>query len=199
MNLNLVLSFAIGGMLLLSLLSLSMTMSNHSVESTFNIINQGELDNLTFQISNDLNRMGYSPGGGNEPPRIIDARQDFVHFQADIAGTGVREVTWELVDTTLSHPNPDLKILRRVGTLGPGFPDTHTLNYPVIDFKLTPYSDFAGTVPATGLNEVRSVLVEVVFESKERVRFRGNAEGEFPRTYWRKLFVPKNLQLQSTY
>jgi len=195
MNISLITSFAIGGLVLLSILALNRNMMLHSADSTVEIVNQYKSDELFELITHDLSRIGYGfPAPGDEV-KIQQFKDDMIKFRADVLDDGVDEVLWQFPGSPVPQtPNPDDKRLMRRGSVGSGTPGNLENDFNVIDFKLTGYRDTNGTDETTDKDQIRSILVEIVYDSPNPASLHSGNQPEYHRRHWRKLIVPKNLQ-----
>lgn len=197
MNLSLITSFAVGGLVLLSILTLNRNMMIHSAESTVHLTNQYQHDELFRLISHDLSRIGYSSNPALEDAKIQQFRDDMIKFRADVMDEGVAEVLWQFPGAPVPQtPNPNDKRLFRRGSVGSGTLNSLETEFSVIDFKLTAYRDTEGNIETTVEDQIKSILVEIVYEAPVPTNSRNGTHDDYDRKYWRKLIVPKNLQFQ---
>ncbi len=195
MNVSIVTSFTIGGLLLISILTLNNNMALHSAETTIEIVNQYRHDELFDMVTHDLSRIGYGFPSGGATVEIKQLMDHKIQFTADILEDGVKEVTWNLTANAATQtPNPNDKILKRTGAMGSGTPANMETDYFVIDFKITGYKDMYGDEETASPGEVQSILVEIIYESEIPSDLRSAGQDRYQRRYWRKLIVPKNLQ-----
>lgn len=196
MNLSLITSFAVGGLVLLSILTLNRNMMLHSAETTVHLTNQYQHDELFRLISHDLSRIGYSPNPANEPI-IEEFGNDNVKFKADVMDEGMAVVEWKLFNTAvLQTPNPNDKRLMRRGSVGSGTLNSLESDFSVIDFKLTGFRDTDGNIETSDKDQIKSILVEIIYEAPVPINSSHATQDDYDRKYWRKLIVPKNLQFQ---
>lgn len=189
MNLSMITSFAVGGLLLLSILTLNNMVMIESSKTTVDISNKVYVDNLREVITNDLNRIGF---GFNASVNSVSENR--IVFEADIFGNGMTEITWEFEDdnavNTTSNPND--YVLKRIGPVDVSN-SSETMTFRVVDFKITAYKDRNGQELAADESELKSVRVELIYESPEPL---GRGDGKYYRSVWRKHFVPNNIQFQ---
>ncbi len=197
MNLSLITSFTVGGLVLLSILALNRNMMLHSAESTVQLTNQYHHDELFRLISHDLSRIGYGFPTGGKKLEIQQFKDDMIKFSSDVTDEGVDEVLWIFTGNPATQtPNPNDKVLRRRGSIGSGTPGNLETDFFIVDFKLTGYEDTQGIQETTVKGQIKSILVEIVYESPVPVNMGNNQQNNYDRKYWRKLIVPKNLQFQ---
>jgi len=195
MNISLITSFTIGGLVLLSIFTLNRNMMLHSAESTVQLTNQYQHDELFRLISHDLSRIGYGFSSGGNNVEIQQFKDDMIKFRADVMDEGLAEVLWQFPGNPVPQtPNPNDKRLFRRGSVGSGTTGNLKTDFNVLDFKLTGYRDSAGTDETTDKDEIKSILVEIIYESPVPTNSRSANNDEYDRKYWRKLIVPKNLQ-----
>jgi hypothetical protein len=197
MNISFVTSFTIGTLVLLSVLALNRNLLLHSAESTVEVMTEYKHDELFDMITHDLSRLGYGFPAGGERVEIDQLDDEKIVFSADVLENGVQTITWEFLGTDADNTeNPHDKILVRTGTMGTGTPSNLQTTYSVIDFELTYYRDTIGETETSIPGQVRSILVEVTYESELPSNMTTAGEDEYQRKYWRKLIVPKNLQYE---
>lgn len=196
MNVSIVTSFSIGGLILLSILVLNRNMMLHSAESTIELMNQYQNEELFDMLTHDLSRIGYGFPTGANTVEIKQLEEDKIRFTADVLENGVHEITWELTDySAAATPNPHDKILRRYGTMGSGTPPDLETDYHVVDFKITGYKDSYGEEETTSPGQVKSLRVLIAYESEIPSNLQNTRQDDYERKYWSKLIVPKNLNL----
>ncbi|MTI89165.1 MAG: hypothetical protein FH748_14505 [Balneolaceae bacterium] len=191
MNVGIVTSFIVAGLMILSIMAFNHSIYTSSAETTITTINQNNLDNLTEIISNDMNRIGYKTGSSDNFNHIYS--QD-VEFQGDIYDNDSHAVTtvrWYLdtSDSVSTTTNSNDVYLKRTGPTSDG--SISTLKYPVTHFELK-YFAGDGTETTNTIN-VKSIQVEVVMESGEYHTTRSDGKKQYHRTVWKRTFVPNNL------
>jgi len=188
MNIGIVTSFLIGGLLLLAMLHFNNQVTQHSTEVTIESIEKGHANTLRRIISQDFNRIGF--GNGNQITAFVPPYH--INFKADIYGQGTREIKWQFKPNKQvnSTTNPDDRVLQRVEAGSGSKPTT----FHVVDFQITGYQDNRGTIVTTDKTQIKSLRVKVVYESPEPIPL-GTGKETYHKTVWEKLFVPNNLQL----
>lgn len=197
MNISIVTTFSIGGLIILSILTLNRNMMLHSAESTVELMSQYRQEELIDMITHDLSRIGYGfPTGGDEV-EIKQLEDEKIRFTADVLENGVHGITWELTEFSATNTqNPNDKILRRTGTMGSGTPSDLETDYNVIDFKIIGYRDIFGEEETTSPGEVQSLRVIIAYESEIPSNIQNIRLEDYETKYWSKLIVPKNLQFK---
>lgn len=193
MNVGIVTSFIVGGLLLISMLTLNNTVMLESSKSTIDISNKAYVDNLRDVITHDFNRIGFGDGA-----KIVNfLPPDKIILQADIYGNGTKQLIWQFKENAPVNgtSNPNDRVLMRIGPIDASNSSQNT-KYRVIDFKMTAYKDKDGTMETSDKSEIKSILVEITYESPEPVGKGNNGEGNYSRSVWKKLFVPNNIQFQ---
>jgi hypothetical protein len=194
MNAGIVTSFIVGGLLLLAMLQLNTQVIQHSTQTTMDINSKTHVETLRRLISNDFSQIGFGKGSkikSFNPPH-------FINFSADIYGQGTAEIIWHFKENVKikDTSNPDDRRLQRNGPIDASGGSKPT-KFRVVDFSITGYKDIQGEIETTNKNEIKSLTVEVVYESAESVSYN-NSESYFPRAVWRKHFVPPNIQLENS-
>lgn len=193
MNVGIITSFIIGGLLLISMLTLNNTVMLESSKATIDITNKAYVDNLRDVITHDFNRIGFGQGA-----KIVNfLPPDKIIFQSDIYGQGTKQVIWQFKKNTPVNntSNPNDRVLMRIGPID-STNTTKNLKFRAFDFKITTYKDKDGTMQTNDKSEIKSLLVELIYESPEPLGKSNNGEGYYYRSVWKKHFVPNNIQFQ---
>lgn len=188
MNLGIVTSFIIGGLLLVAILQFNSRVMQRSAELTVDMMDKDKIETMRQIISRDFTRMGF---GKNSKIKTFNPPH-FINFSADINDLGTSEIIWHFKESVQIHEttNPDDRRLQRNGPVD-STGGSQPLKFNVVDFSITGYKDVQGTIETSDKNEVKSFLVEIVYESPEPV-----SKNHYPRSVWRKHFVPSNLQFK---
>lgn len=179
MNLGMVTSTVIGGILLLGILALNTRMNQESDYTVMNQITKSNLNAVTDYIEYDFRKVGY-----NAPePEVATAQPTEFTFEADVDDDGVvDQITWRYTSNDVtSTRNPDDKVVQRIKN-----GDVTDITLGVTDFDLTYYdgSNSETTTPS----QVKSIEVYLEVQSPAPV------DGEYVISSWQKRFVPWNLQ-----
>lgn len=201
MNLGLTTSFVVGGILLLSILSMNMNLSQSSTELTMRQITQQRVNTIAEILQKDIPNIAYKKNGTVSSP-IKDAQAELIEFESDIDNDGtVETITWEFTDTAVSSSqNPNDKILVRTVD-----GSTTEIKSGVTEFNLT-YRDqnrqkidinllssLLGGAQAER-DKIRYITVDFTLGSPEKVGGAGNSDPHFIYTRWEKQFTPMNLR-----
>ena len=211
MNLGIVISYIIAGMILLSIAMMNIRVQNSAAELTITQIVREHVVTVTDMLNDDLPNMGYdvnrttreNSAVGN---KILEfAYQDSISFYRNLTNDHTRtpdRITWKLIDDNPAAGNPDIKTLARIVQFeNTGTPDTTRIRLGVTDFQLRYYSTvglpLASNMPDPGtgttLSDVRQIHVVLEVQSREPVYNRATGPGRFVRTVWDKRFTPTNL------
>lgn len=202
MNISIATSFIVGGLLLLALITLNNRVMVDSSRATIDLINKYKIDNVRRLISQDFKRMGYGLDGDDTAPDSVIVSFNPPHkinFKADLFGNGAKVIMWHFLPNTHDNDtsNPDDRILQRNGPTYTSQSNS-VMEMTVVDFRLTGFEDTGGETETTDKNEIKSILVEVVYESAEPVELDAAGNPVYHRASWRRLFVPNNMQFTST-
>ncbi len=193
MNVGIITSFAIGGLLMISILAFNGRVLNESAENTISVSTQIMLNEIIELVNNDFNRIGFGTGT-SDPFNKIEA--DDIIFEADVFdgdSYGVTNIRWELDKTTqaTSTKNPNDFYLKRTGPItGSTYGVTQ---FPVVHFSVV-YKT-ANDAITTNTATVKKVSVEIVIESPEPYGKSSDGEDLYQRTVWKRTFVPNNINL----
>lgn len=107
-------SFIVGGILMLNLLGLNLTLSQTSREFVSGQVSQLAADELTTVLQNDFRKIGYGVSGQDAIKTLDSSR---IVFLGDVDGDGiVEEIQYSLSDTitVLQTPNSRDRYLYRI-------------------------------------------------------------------------------------
>ena len=189
---SLIISFVVGGILLLSILAFNQMVMDNQKEMTLGATTQENLNNVVELITNDFNKIGYR--APSTPISRLDST-DFI-FIADLYDDdtyGAQQVRW-FWDKSNAHTlssNPNDYMLERTGPVSSTAQGT--VEIPVTYFKVR-YLD-ANSVQTSNPTLVRRVEVEVIVEAPEPHRYDSDGNGVFYRSAWKRTFVPNNINL----
>lgn len=201
MNFSIITSFTIGGILLVSLVTLSSQVLVNSANSTLDLDAKNKIEATSYVITQDLMRIGYHSGANKVQDIFHTTTSTKIVFDGDVYNDGTAEtVTWEFQSsneyTASSNPN-DYRLVR-TGQVESGGGNV-TLVYPVVHFELTYYDkDDNVLVNPSGLiqEKIRKIEVEIACESAERTMKAEESGTEYQRSYWKRKVIPSYLQIQ---
>lgn len=192
MNIGIITSTLVGGILLISILSFTRLVNTNSVESTLGSINQNRLNETVEILSNDFNKIGFRAPVN---PIISIASTDFsfigdIYDNDGLDTTTVRWV-WDLTDPVLNTRNPNDYYLKRTGPVGVS--TTGETRIPVSYFNIDYYA--ADGSLTTNKAVTKHVEVEIIIESPDPYRTSISGEEVYYRSVWKRVFIPSNLNL----
>lgn len=187
MNFGITISFAIGGLLMLSILTLNQNVMVQSYQFTADIMEKNQIDNLRQLITNDIKRIGLG-----ESSELLNFSDSHIRFRARVDGQN-RVISWRVMPgNSFNIPsNPSLVGLRRQGPFGDE--NNTQVDYPVKRFEVIAYSDPDGTVVTTDKNQVRSIRIELEVESLQPTGNNSDGTPHYASSSWQMLFKPDNL------
>ena len=181
MNLSLISSFIIGGILLLMMLKVNVSMVETSAESMNDQLAKQNIDVVAQIISYDMRKVGFGTGDSS----IVTANVNEISFRTDLEDDmAINQITWRFDNTNPNTytPNPhDYILTRRVD----GVDEPIYMGVTNVTFK---YMDELNNV-TTQPNQVRKIHVRVECQSSEPV------DGTYQKAMWEKTFVPINLNM----
>lgn len=216
MNLPLVTSYIIAGLLFFSIAMLNIRVQNSSAELVITQIVRDNLNNITDMLNDDLPNAGYDVIRSTRHNDAVDnkvlaeARPRKISFYRNISNDPTKVpdlVTWELLDENPGHGNPNHKILvRSVQYESTGTPDVTEIRSGVTRFDLRYYDtvgdDLENNIAAPGqlknqLDRVKQIHLILEVQSREMIynQARGSG-GRYITTVWEKRFTPVNLQIE---
>lgn len=216
MNLGMITSYVIAGMLLLGIAMMNIRVQNSSAELTLAIIVKEHLTNITDVINDDLPNMGYdvirsTRDNANVDNKILNfGSSNEISFYRNLSNDPTVDpdlITWELVDETpASSKNPNHKTLvRTVLYQNTGTPDVTEIQSGVTRFELRYYDSVGASLDdniappgalKNNLDDVKQIHLIIEVQSNEPIYTRASdPNGRYVRTVWEKRFTPANLQI----
>jgi len=208
MNLGIVISYIIAGMILLSIAMMNIRVQNSSAELTITQIVREHVTNITEVLNDDLSNMGYDVDQSTLKSKgaiLTYANDNSISFYRNLQNNSAVEpdlITWSLVDDSPSTGNPNIKTLVRTVLSGEtGLMDENEIKVGVTNFELRYYDTVGNSLgnnmspPAagSGLSNIRQIHVILEVQSREPVFKRATGNGRFVRSVWEKRFTPTNL------
>ncbi len=193
MNIGLITTFVIGGIFMISMMMFNQQLATGSQEFLLSTINQEYLDDVVTVISNDFNRIGYNTGIAVPFTTLQD---DNIIFQADTYDNdsyGSTNIRWyfDTTDPVTDTVNPNDYYLKRIG---PVTSNTYgTIKFPVTFFQIKYYA--ANGSVTTDKNSVKKIEVQIMAESGSPYSAGRSSEDFYPRSVWKRIFVPNNINL----
>lgn len=190
MNINLVLSFFIAGILLMSILSMNNNLSQSSTQLAMQQFVQQRINTVGELLQNDIPKIGYSETEAI-PGAITVAESQEIQFQSDIDNNGTEDVIiWRFdPDPVLSTPNPaDSVLIRSINSI-----DTE-IKTGVTEFEIKYLNKDRKELASPNANrdKIQHINISVTIESPETV----DQDGErYLKTNWSRTFTPINLTL----
>lgn len=179
MNIGLITSFVIGGMMLLAMLTLSSRISENAGNTTLDLMAKSNVSTITEIVQNDFRRIGFGvPGTAITAMSATD-----ITFQSTFNSDSTLIIRWQY-DTNLSvagTDNPDDHPMFRIVD-----GESSDISLVITDFNMT-YLDASGNVTAVPAN-VRSIRVSITCASPV-------AYNEyFGLGHWEGVITPRALQ-----
>ncbi|MCF7802909.1 MAG: hypothetical protein K9N46_07505 [Candidatus Marinimicrobia bacterium] len=181
MNLNLIASFVIGGLILLSILDVNNNIREQGVVSAADYQVKTHTSTVAEVLSEDIRKVGYLYDG-NSPVETITATS--ITFHADVTGDDSSDTIKWIFDTSrpdMATSNPSDTVLHRIVNA-----DSTDFSGGVNGFALTFYDSLGvqTTNPAT-VKKIRIVLTCESLMPMDGTRYA--------RSGWQKTFRPINL------
>lgn len=202
MNLGLVTSYIIGGLLMLAILMMNINLSSSSSELSMSETTKERTSAIAEMITWDIPKIGYDLVEKIDPDTaFVQADSNKITFWSNVDNSGgVEQITWEFTTNPVtSTSNPNDFILRRVEN---GVATNITLG--VTRFLIRYYDEYGDidksqkmTTPIAPANfaNIRQIEIEIVCESAERLRTTVSADGRYIKSAWEKRFSPANLEV----
>lgn len=206
MNFGIITSYIIGGILLVAILTMNMSVSNNSIELTLTETTREKASSVSEVISHDIQKIGYNRNDKTDPI-IVAADSKKIQFRSNIDNSydnSVELITWEFTSTALSNTeNPnDYLLMRSVEDLSTGSVEQTPIRLGVTNFNIKyldeygePVSNHMSTpVSSSDLSSIKQLYITLEVQSPEKV-YQGTAsDGRYVRSIWEKRFSPRNLE-----
>ncbi|MFO7847772.1 MAG: hypothetical protein R6V27_14490 [Balneolaceae bacterium] len=216
MNLAMVTSYLVAGVLLLSIVMVNINTANSGAELTITKITRDKLETVTAMLDDDIPNMGYDL---IQPPDTIITAADSTKIQffrnlcrnpeRDAAFVNCAEperITWEFLPNSKpsSSRNDSHGTLIRVVEEAGQVPDTTRIESGVTNFHISylndhgkPLSDRISTpLSAAEIDDILQLYIELEVQSDERAPGRFNGSNRYIRAVWEKRFSPRNLEIE---
>ena len=205
MNIGLVTSYVIAGIILIAILSMNMSVSSSSNEITLSQVTRERAETISDIMSNDIQKIGYNRKSKTNPVLTV-AEGKKIQFRSNIDNStdnSVEIITWEFTNTAVaSTPNPNDRILKRTvrDASSGSIISTTPFKSGVISFRINYYKKYGSkrsdslSTPVTGsaLNNIKQLYIALKIQSKEKVYNGSN--GHYVTSIWEKRFSPPNLE-----
>lgn len=206
MNAGLIASYIIGGILIISIISMNNSVSNSASEITLSQSTREKLTNIAETIAGDIQKIGFNRTNKTSD-MIKNALDHKIMFYSNIDNStdnSVELITWELTKTPIaSTANPDDYVLMRtVEDLSSGNVDKTSIELGVTNFKIAYYDDYgkpisdslATPVSSTKIPDIKQLFIRIRIESSDKIYNGINGKGRYVPSVWEKRFSPPNLQ-----
>ncbi|MEO1022467.1 MAG: hypothetical protein AAFW89_07970 [Bacteroidota bacterium] len=198
MNVGLVTSSIVGGILLLSIISYNVFIQEKGSESTLTSVVKTQADDIGQLLSSDLTRIGYLNSNGVNFTGM-DQQNLIIHGDfIDNDGVGVSTVQWQWstsIGNQVTSTNPNDFYLTRTGPNGSN--PNATMTFPVSHFQVRYYQGTSSLDSAIMVSNITSVEVEFIVESEEPYGTNASGDNLYARSFWkRRLFLTNILEYQ---
>lgn len=212
MNLGMVTSYIIAGMLLLGIMAMNINVQTSTTELTVSQILRSHVSTVTEILNDDIPNMGYDYEGTTKSNDDVDNKilefgnEKRISFYRNLTGDPTRipeRIEWEFVDSTGVNFGT---LIRRVYDPNDGTTDVNELNIGVHKFEIR-YYDSVGEILSNSisppgsnisqLNDVKQIHIIMELQSKEKIYKRSTGDGRYMRSVWEKRFTPSNLHVEN--
>lgn len=192
MNLGLTTSFIVAGILLLSILTMNMNLSQSSTQLTMRQITETRSNTINEILGKDIPNIGYKEMGAISSP-IKDAQESKIEFEGDIDNDGSEEtVIWD-------YDSSDNTLTRNVGGTETTFKNIANFEIVYYDSNRNPISPSLISTLLGGAqserDKIRFIDISYTLQSKEKVGGLGSSNPKYIEVTWQKQFTPLNLRL----
>lgn len=197
MNINVLTTFIIAGILFLMLAYMNRGVSNNSNELIVSQSKQAQKIDIQSIISNDFPKIGFDFNTSIDS-LIVEADSSKIVFKSNLDNSSdgsIERVTWEFsTDDVTSTSNPNDKILRRTVDS-----DITEILLGVTTFRIDYYDSYGSTTPLStplstaDIDNLRQIQVTIEVQSAELVSPTYGGDSNYITTIWTKRFTPRNL------
>lgn len=212
MNLGMVTSYIIAGMLLLGIMAMNINVQTSTTELTVSQMLRTHVSTITEIINDDIPNMGYDYEGttmsnddvGN---KILEfGNEKRISFYRNLTGNPSRipeRIEWEFIDSTGVNFGT---LVRRVYDPNDGTTDVNEINIGVHKFEIRYYDSVGENLnnnmsppgsSVSQLNNVEQIHIIMELQSKEKIYKRASGGGRYMRSVWEKRFTPSNLHVEN--
>lgn len=212
MNLGMVTSYIIAGMLLLGIMAMNINVQTSTTELTVSQMLRTHMSTINEMLNDDIPNMGYDYEGTTKSNddvgnKILEfGNEKRISFYRNLTGDPTRipeRIEWEFIDSTGVNFGT---LIRRVYDPNDGTTDENEINIGVHKFEIRYYDsvgeNLANNMSAPGssisqLNNVKQIHIIMELQSKEKIYKRGSDDGRYVRSVWEKRFTPSNLHVEN--
>lgn len=210
MNLGLITSFIIAGMLLLGIAMMNINVQGSSAELTITRMVKSHVDGVSSIINDDIPNMGYDVNRTTMDSKgaiITYADTSRISFYRNLSQNPAAEpdlVTWEFMKSqeVSSSKNPNHRVLVRTVIDGEtGEEDRNEIRNGVTRFDIFYYTEPGSTNPmprpngTDNVNNIRQIHIIMEMQSAEPIHRRASDSGRYIRSVWDKRYTPPNINL----
>lgn len=201
MNLGIITSYIIAGMIFLAIVMMNLKLSQSTTELTLSQNARQNVQTIADMLNYDIPKIGYDREEKITGDMIQYAGSKKITFKSNIDNDtpgDVESITWEFTATPVAATgNPNDYELQRVQD---GVSTQITLG--VVNFNIRYYDSYGKAredsmttpIAAADLSSIRQIQIEVVCESPEPISNIGSSGGRYLRSAWEKRFSPGNLE-----
>lgn len=204
MNLGLITSYIIAGILLLSIVMMNMSVSSSSTEITLTQITRNKAAGISEMISNDIQKIGYNRSKQTSQ-MITLAEGKKIKFRSNIDNSSdgsVERVIWEFTNTAVTSTNNpnDYELIRKVHNASGGIVSESPIRLGVTKFNIAYYDEYGVplsdslSTPVANPEDIKQLYISLQLESTDKVFSTPNSDGHYVISIWEKRFSPPNLE-----
>lgn len=216
MNLPMVTSYILAGILLFSIVMVNLNLSNSGAELTLTQVTRDHVDMATDILNDDITNMGYDL---EQPTDTILTVADTkkIQFYRNLCRDPKRDsatmncedperITWEFLEDMkpTSSKNENHGTLIRIVEEQGVAPDTTKIRAGITGFNVRYYKahgenledSLSTPVQPFDLDQIRQLYIELEMQSNERLSRNRGSEGSYKRSVWEKRFSPRNLEIE---
>jgi len=184
MNLSIIGSFIIGGMLMLSVIFLNVRVSVHSGQETMHVMAKTNVDVISQVLTFDLRKVGYGAGA-----EITTANATTFSFSTDLNNDGsLNTITWQYFpdEEIATTENPgDRRLVRVLDGETQDFSSMVVTRFELFYIL----QDGTEVQNPANLSQIRKIRINVICETEF------GYDGEFGASAWQNVITPLNINI----
>ena len=200
MNLGIVTSYIIAGLLLVTITSMTMSLNKSSAELTMTQNKKEHMRSVSEMLSYDIPKIGYNLVSVIDSADVIqkaDSAEIWFYSNIDNSIDGsVETIKWKFTNNQVgSTTNPnDFKLVRTQDN------QKTEITLGVTKFRIWYYDSYGSSTPMStpisnaNLSDIKQIEIEIIMQSSEQILNTLGLSGRYVTTSWKKRFSPVNLR-----
>lgn len=200
MNLGIVTSYIIAGLLLVTITTMTMSLNKSSAELTMTQNKKEHMRAVGEMLAYDIPKIGYNLVSVIDSADVIqkaDSAEIWFYSNIDNSTDGsVETIKWKFTNnpvSTTTNPN-DYKLVRTQDN------KKTEITLGVTEFRMWYYDSYGSSTPMStpvsnaNLSDIKQIEIEIIMQSSEQILNTLGLSGRYVTTSWKKRFSPVNLR-----